>query len=356
MPAPMPDHVHFRVTAQARFTPAGVEVGEWSAETEPGGAPSPANSFSPGGAQVPPTSEVTEPTVRRVTPGQASTGGVLDRIDATVDELCGCGCERALRPDGPSAFFATQECQSRWLNATQVDSPDDVYTRPDANLWDEAAVRAAERRRLNPPPFPGPTTPNPPLAPVYDHTSIPNPPQPGGRVVNALWRQERDLAGHRPLVPGWWRSRTGVLFALGYRRWCGECEAYTEPGHVPDDNDLVRSSTDPISVYHSPTYGCLRCNTAYRTPMPQAELAWNTDPRTYQFRLRIGDAASQLNLDAATVHTAPDPRSLADRTWQQVERAVADMRETRTAAVAFPVLARTTSPADFIRRLLGGGA
>src|SRR5690606_18712885 len=39
---------------------------------------------------------------------------VLDRIDATLNGRCACGCGRKLDPAGPSAWFAGERCQRRW--------------------------------------------------------------------------------------------------------------------------------------------------------------------------------------------------------------------------------------------------
>lgn len=56
---------------------------------------------------------------------------VLDRIDDALAERCACGCGRPLSPTGPSAWFATDQCQWRWHGA-RATGPDDVYGRPDA--------------------------------------------------------------------------------------------------------------------------------------------------------------------------------------------------------------------------------
>lgn len=72
-------------------------------------------------------------------PAPDGAGSILEAIDAAVAaatpppmQRCGCGCGRTLSPDGPSEHFAGPGCQRRW-HAQQVNDPDDVYTRPDAN-------------------------------------------------------------------------------------------------------------------------------------------------------------------------------------------------------------------------------
>jgi hypothetical protein len=39
---------------------------------------------------------------------------ILDTIDAATGALCACGCARPLDPDGPSAWWATEDCQQTW--------------------------------------------------------------------------------------------------------------------------------------------------------------------------------------------------------------------------------------------------
>lgn len=63
-----------------------------------------------------------------------ATGDVVARMDAAIDQVCACGCRLALGPDGPSAWFATQDCQRRWTEQNHADDPHDVYARYDAHL------------------------------------------------------------------------------------------------------------------------------------------------------------------------------------------------------------------------------
>lgn len=54
--------------------------------------------------------------------------GILSHIDDTLAERCACGCGRSLT-DSPSAWYATERCQQRYLSRQAID-PDDVYQRP----------------------------------------------------------------------------------------------------------------------------------------------------------------------------------------------------------------------------------
>jgi hypothetical protein len=84
--------------------------------------------------------------------GPGGPGDVVDRIDAAVDGKCACGCGDTLRPDGPSAYFATQDCQRYWQGQHHAHDPDDVYERPDADWgWDPAPSVTPERDRADRP-------------------------------------------------------------------------------------------------------------------------------------------------------------------------------------------------------------
>lgn len=54
----------------------------------------------------------------------------LDRIDATLANLCACGCGASL-DHSPSAWYATEDCQRRHLSVKATDAYE-VYARPDA--------------------------------------------------------------------------------------------------------------------------------------------------------------------------------------------------------------------------------
>ena len=56
---------------------------------------------------------------------------ILDLIDNVTQNLCACGCGTQLADDGPSAWFASQDCQGSWADSHATD-PDDVYDRDDA--------------------------------------------------------------------------------------------------------------------------------------------------------------------------------------------------------------------------------
>jgi hypothetical protein len=69
---------------------------------------------------------------------------ILDLIDNATQNLCACGCATKLAPDGPSAWFASQDCQRRWGDS-HATNPGDVYDRDDAGdgwMYDAMVVGA----------------------------------------------------------------------------------------------------------------------------------------------------------------------------------------------------------------------
>jgi hypothetical protein len=78
---------------------------------------------------------------------------ILDLIDNATQSLCACGCGSKLPADGPSAWFAAQECQRRWNEARAID-PHDVLDREDPFIdygpvfWDDPDGAAERLERL----------------------------------------------------------------------------------------------------------------------------------------------------------------------------------------------------------------
>lgn len=65
---------------------------------------------------------------------------ILDLIDNATEHRCACGCNTQLPEDGPSAWFASQDCQRRW-NESHATDPADVYNRPDGgDGWSRDAM------------------------------------------------------------------------------------------------------------------------------------------------------------------------------------------------------------------------
>lgn len=56
---------------------------------------------------------------------------VLGAIDATMDGKCACGCGRPLTAAGPSGWFASSSCQTRY-QARDATNPVEVWAREDA--------------------------------------------------------------------------------------------------------------------------------------------------------------------------------------------------------------------------------
>lgn len=270
------------------------------------------NSFSPRGAQGSPTSEVTEATATARggaaagrTPGQHATGGVVDAIDAAVDGLCGCGCKTRIRPDGPSVYFASQECQSRWANSTQVDNPGEVYRGEDAHI-----------------------------------------PAPGRYLPPARRENEPRAAGPETPIPSrWWETHAGTVLAIGYRAFCLGCERFRHPEPIDDLMADVRAFTASTGPY-VPGWGCRVCCEPFRFT---AAIQFLPDVA----RLDLEYGAMKVSHLEATDHLRRvcDIRSYADRIWQQLERDMNEhnrerMRAHRRLSLGTPVIG---DPAAIIR-------
>lgn len=52
-----------------------------------------------------------------------------DKIDAVLEGRCACGCGQKLDPDGPSQWFAGQDCQMRYLQARAI-RPNEIVAPP----------------------------------------------------------------------------------------------------------------------------------------------------------------------------------------------------------------------------------
>src|SRR5690242_7859634 len=72
--------------------------------------------------------------------GGVMTSDILSAIDAATESLCACGCGVPLEPAGPSAWFATQDCQRRWGDG-RTTSPHSIYARPEPH-WSESELDA----------------------------------------------------------------------------------------------------------------------------------------------------------------------------------------------------------------------
>lgn len=62
----------------------------------------------------------------------------VGRIDAALEQRCGCGCGTRITKDSPSAWFATQECQWDW-HQERAAEPAAVYAEEDPELHGDPA-------------------------------------------------------------------------------------------------------------------------------------------------------------------------------------------------------------------------
>lgn len=72
-------------------------------------------------------------------------GDVLDAVDDEGRLCCACGCRRVITDRSPSAYYASPECQQKWMQR-QASNPQQVYQRPDAHETIHADVVEAQRQ------------------------------------------------------------------------------------------------------------------------------------------------------------------------------------------------------------------
>lgn len=203
---------------------------------------------------------------RRLKPPRTS-GDILDRIDDAIEERCACGCGRPLPADGPSGFFATQECQARW-HAAQATSPDDVYER------DDAAVM------------------------YVGHDGAP-------------------LLGVEQETPDTLEPADDNVHGTAYRLECPHClRTITYLPHFDDDDDCDRPS-DECRVY-LPQAACPRC--AVALPSTPYVAAVHDHGPILLFELFDGTTRTSRRMLARRLERAPDRQHLVDLTWEIMRR------------------------------------
>jgi hypothetical protein len=218
-----------------------------------------------------------------VTARRTGDGDILERIDAAVAELCACGCGRTLDPDGPSAYYATPECQRRWAGAHATD-PDDVYTRPDAaDVYAGADSYQVSLTGDHPPE----------RAPAGEHrraTTLPPCPDPHG---------------------------------VAYRRVCRRCHNQASIPRAVEDADAgidVAAFGRPERVrYHHPTYRlfCPLCGDELDGPAYLAHVREDADRLLLE--LRSNCARTTQMLTVRQLRAAVDRNGFVAATWRHME-------------------------------------
>jgi hypothetical protein len=202
-------------------------------------------------------------------PRPATSGDILDRIDDAIEERCACGCGQPLHRDGPSGFFASQQCQARW-HAGQATDPDDVYERDDA-----AAVYVG-----------------------YDGASVP-------------------LLGVEEETPDTLGPADDNVYETAFRLECPHCsQTVTYQPHFDDDDDCDRPS-DECRVYIS-RQTCPRCTVIL--PGQRYVAAVHEHGPILLFELSDGTTRTSRRMPARRLQRAPDRQHLIDLTWEIMRR------------------------------------
>jgi hypothetical protein len=73
---------------------------------------------------------------------------ILDRIDRAISGLCECGCGQPLPENGPSMYFASEDCQQRWRARRTRDAQDNGHE--DLRRAEEEGARRLTPARAEP--------------------------------------------------------------------------------------------------------------------------------------------------------------------------------------------------------------
>lgn len=219
----------------------------------------------------------------------APTGGV-DDLTAAIEGLCTCPCRTPLDPAGPSAYFATQDCQRRWMRTTQADRPDDVEGRPDA--------------------MPGYTT--------TAYTYRAGDPIPLDQVTEA----DEVRAVREP--------------ELAYRRHCTACDVTAVPDttdrveHLTVDitNELAPGSVLPVDLTVgsrlATTQACANCGQVFDGPAYTPMIA--DAPGGWRLRLADGTFWTSYTLDRNTLYRLgqADRETVVNAAWKHMQDQLAN--------------------------------
>lgn len=189
-----------------------------------------------------------------------TSGNILEQIDATITELCACGCGKKLEAGGPSAWFATQDCQAIWA-AARADDPDAVHGDCDPED-DEGVV-------------------------LFDN---------GGWMPAGL----TTVVIEEPRLEPW---QCPDLYGIGYRRWCPFCQQRGVPA--------LRDSCTGLRMV------CCGCGAG----LPGAMVAADVREEAGHLILELTDGHSRVRRRVDMRRLIPrDGHSIAAHLWSDMQR------------------------------------
>jgi hypothetical protein len=245
------------------------------------------------------TGELVEQIIPPENPPPAADD-ILDRIDAAIEERCACGCSRPLHPNGPSGFFASQDCQARW-HARLASDPHDVYERDDA-----AAVYVGS-----------------------DDEPVP--------LLGI------DCETPDTLAPG-----PDNDYRTACRRECPHCMRGIAYQAYLDDDDTCDRPSDECRVYVPPER-CPRCHIVLQAERYVA--AVHDHGPILLFELFDGITRTHRRMPARRLQRAPDRQHLIDLTWEIMRRDLDRFTESWLGQATFPVIAQVTDPRALFRNI-----
>lgn len=237
-----------------------------------------------------------EPERRHV---EQPAGDVLDTIDATLDNLCACGCGVRLDPGGPSAYFADDDCQWRWNNRHSTIPADVTEPHP------------PPAARPGPPPFP------PGFQPLIDAFTAAQP------------------AGSDTLAVAVWDCPN--VLGAGYRVHCPGCDGRV----IPSVTRIVDTADRPFHLLNPPAVQVFqRCPHCW-VQIPGTPLIANVEtagppapdgeqpPTSLVLSLHDGESHVERVLDLAGLWTAEDPDGIIAAVWADMAAVLYQRRSAR---------------------------
>jgi hypothetical protein len=281
----------------------------------------------------------------RTAPRSAPGADILDTIDAAVQELCACGCRQPLTPDGPSAFYASPECQRRFMEAQTTD-PHDVYRRDDAAPYVgvDSAVWPLTETPTEHPETSGDAPDN------YRITWSPG----LVRLAEAAGNTRIDTSAPRSLEEFLDRAhpRTPWLCpdpsGVGFRRRCEQCAAVV----VPSVQDCLTPTLGPEQPRWQQVMVCPTCGRHLPGPAVYADVQYGTPGRSV-LTLHLSDGRGRCR---RTVHLdrlarLSDPGRAVALLWTDMESELEQFRRRwiGAARVSAMMAAPCVNPANPIR-------
>jgi hypothetical protein len=256
----------------------------------------------------------------------------IQRAERQRQQWCACGCGVALKPDGPSLYYATQDCQHAAMQATAI-NPQQVQAAGDYSYYSSVWARPHGRTGPDHP------EPQPQVSPVVAAESVFGRPQSRDDWPPEGWTEIGFTAGDglvavapvgTPAPPVAADMPPPAMYddpcLFAYRRVCVYCGTCAEPidEYEPDD---VASDANPtvVSFVHGSDLvhrqRCSACDRPFRHPV-RSTCEWNAATRCWILvaRCSTGHARCAITVDDLAGRTRTD--AYIRDVWERLTQAL----------------------------------